>query len=200
MTHTPTTTPPTLVQVLLRPDEHFGGSAPPPSMPGWGALGGFLVLGLQMTLARWALIAAALSGRPGLIGVEIGTLIGSAFFVWFGGRAWFRIRLRLAGARGADRHAAHTIFAWTVLVAWLPIVILGVVHLIGRPAGGVFATAIGMGAHGWSLFVGYRAVTAAFPVSRRGARIWFILVPLLLEAALYALNRFGSLSWATGLR
>lgn len=175
---------PVLVQLLLRPDALFTGERVYLTKRATVVI--ILTLGLSVAFDNTDRLRSLFDqgGAFAVAGLTIGGLVGGiVHWVIFSGL--FRTRIWLCGARGLDQDRAQAIFGITSLVPAVVVVASSLMDLLpGRDPSEDWFAAVVVAVYGWSAFAGYRAVCAAFPVSRGKARFWFLVVPAIVFAVL----------------
>lgn len=106
---------------------------------------------------------------------------------------WFRVRLRFSGAPSGEssHHAARLVWLYAASVWAIPAL---VGNLMATPLHADLQAAMNAGFFGltelamssWASFVAYRGAVSCFPVRRRAALWWFLILPLAFIGSLVA--------------
>ncbi len=113
---------------------------------------------------------------------------------WYVSGWWFRMRLQWSGARPAESLLARTVNVYQGLVLTLPLLfycVAGTLLFADWNAAVASAAPITIAVlllACASVWTGYAAATTAFAISRKRARFWFGLVPLLWYGAFLAFS------------
>jgi hypothetical protein len=113
---------------------------------------------------------------------------------WYVGGAWFRLRLRMAGARALDGDRAQAVFVWSDLVSCVPLIALALVHTPAPLAGG--GAVLAHPAAGAALehrHPGRRAWTA-FSLSPWRAALLSVVLPLVYYGFIFG----RAMGWFSG--
>ncbi|OYY50022.1 MAG: hypothetical protein B7X95_00660 [Methylophilaceae bacterium 17-44-8] len=136
---------------------------------GWESTASWL---LSSWLNYWLVVVAA-----GLIG---------AVFLWYIGGWWYKVRLNWSGAVEPSSILARRVYTLQELVLAGPTVLLTLIqtalfsnYLEAWRADEFWSSSILLFAF-WSCWTSYVAVTTTFQVSKLKARIWFLVLPILL--------------------
>jgi hypothetical protein len=130
-------------------------------------------------LGTWALllVAGALSG----------------VFAWYIGTWWYRVRLRWAGAQSPERERSRLVFLHAGVVAALPgflLLLLQTVlyssYLAAWRAEELWSAAFLVFPF-WSVWASYSGVRARFDVKVWGARLWFLILPVVVYCLVFGL-------------
>lgn len=187
------------VELLLRPERYFEtllrtASKRLPWLVIWvcGVAQVIDNLDMQLLTGRSRADAAILTNwvvlwEFALIGGIIAGLVN-----WLIGGWWYRVRIYLSGARGVDKRQARLVFVHSLLVLYVPslvwLVLVTMVYSDYRAAYAesplVFAF---VPIFPWSAWVSYRGVRHCFDVRPGRARVWFLILPLTVYAAVMSL-------------
>ncbi len=150
---------------------------------------------LDLELARMDIggrarpLAEFVSGSWGRYwGVALGTgLIGAIMYYAVGGW-WYKTRIKWCGVADPDPHEARRVYVFASLVWALPAVLLAVTDSLRSASpvtseAGWLSLGLGLAALFWSYYVSYRGTRTAFGTSRWLARLWFLILPALLQTA-----------------
>jgi hypothetical protein len=112
-------------------------------------------------------------------GVVLG-LVEWWFFGW-----WFRMRLEFCGSVAADPLSARTVFAHARAVWYVPFLVTVALLIPFSESykammGSEAVALVWVTAPVWSVFVGYRGAVGCFDVDPKKARIWFLILPLVV--------------------
>lgn len=99
---------------------------------------------------------------------------------------WFKLRLRFCGATVFDPLLPRRIYIHSCLIPAIPLLMLILVNLMTWKwdtsdyedwviVGGFFAFLF---LYYYSIYVSYRGVRTCFPVEKRPARVWFLILPV----------------------
>jgi len=111
----------------------------------------------------------------------------SALLLWFIGGWWYNLRIRWSGAGAHEERAGRLVYVFSGFVVALPVFAYTAI------ATGLYdnygAAWIALGNWSllflvfpfWSVLVSYLGVCTQFPVSIRGARLWFLILPIAVE-------------------
>lgn len=120
-----------------------------------------------------------------------------AVFLWYLGGWWYKKRLQWSGAADPSSILARRIYTFQELVLAGPTVLLALVQTAlfanyrdAWQADEFWSTSVLVFVF-WSCWTSYVAATTAFQLSKTKARIWFLILPLLLSVA--ALGVAGTL-------
>jgi hypothetical protein len=109
-----------------------------------------------------------------------------AVFLWYLGGWWYKKRLLWSGAAAPSSRLARRVYALQELVLAMPTVLLALVqtvlfsnHYEAWRADEFWSTSILVFVF-WSCWTSYVAVTTTFQLSKTKARIWFLVLPVLL--------------------
>lgn len=114
-------------------------------------------------------------------------LIVGAFYaalVWLIGGWWYRVRLKWSGDANADPFSARIVYIYTDLVVALPALLVVVVYtFVYESYRAAWASEEAWSSLlvvfiAWASIASYKAVRAAFTVSKWKARFWFLILPL----------------------
>ena len=129
----------------------------------------------------------------GLISGGLGWLIGG----W-----WYGVRLHLAGAPNGYEREARLTWAYTTFVTSMPIVVLTAINTVrydsyveANEAAGISALLM-MALLFWSVYVSYTAATTRFKLNPGQAKLWFLILPLVIYLVFLVL--FGALGAFVG--
>ncbi len=185
-----------LVDLLLRPERFFGvllnsrfQEFPFLAIWIWGVAGAMDQIDTRLMLKEMTIgtsgLAEIASSWPRLwiTIVVVGLIRGP--FAWLIGGWWYRMRLRFSGAKDVHPRHARYVYLYSNLVYGVPLLIVLALDTGFYPnyksaaLGGAFwlsllATAL------WSIFVSYRAAIGCFGVRRNPARIWFLILPIVI--------------------
>lgn len=125
----------------------------------------------------------------------------AAAFLWAVGGWWYRVRIKWSGAPDPDPRTARVVYIYATFVHALPALLVVAVATILYADYRVYWQAdemwpsIGILFPFWSCVTSYKGVRATFDVSSWKARIWFLILPIIvytlgfgLLAVLYALS------------
>jgi len=114
---------------------------------------------------------------------------------WYVGGAWFRLRLRMAGARALDGDRAQAVFVWSDLVSCVPLIALAVVHTLSLPSpeAAPFSPTLLL-ALLWSTAIQCRGAWTAFSLSRWRAALLFVVLPLVYYGFIFG----RAMGWFSG--
>jgi len=123
-------------------------------------------------------------------------LVGSVA-LWFIGGWWYKKRLQWSGASDASPSKARGVYAIQQLVIAIPSVLLALI-LTSRfssyseawQAAEIWPSAILIFSF-WSCWVSYQAASTAFSTVRYKARIWFLILPVVLNLIALGVAIFG---------
>ena len=109
----------------------------------------------------------------------------TGLILWLVGGWWYRMRLRLSGASDVNKRKARIVYLHAGLVWAVPAVIWMVIVTFLYPNySGAFAEApLGFALSflfPWAAWVSYRGVRHCFDVRPGRARVWFLILPLVL--------------------
>ncbi len=119
---------------------------------------------------------------------------------WLIGGWWYRMRMYFCGARGVDKTDARLVYMHAQLVWCVPSLVWLVLITPLYPdyhAAYVDSplTLALVGMVPWSVWVSYRGVRRCFDVRPAWARVWFLILPLIMFGAvvswLWILSWFG---------
>lgn len=138
---------------------------------------------IQMKVLTGSSVANSLSWTMYWTLVALGGLIGGLLWALIRGW-WFRKRLEWSGAMNPDRPLARRIFLFSVQIVAIPTIVMAIVEFLQHPS----PVAAVHQADGWwyflfiplpfwSVWVSYRAATAAYVVRRAASIVWFLVVP-----------------------
>lgn len=105
---------------------------------------------------------------------------------WLIGGWWYGLRVRWSGARNQDGTIIRGVYVYSALVESVPVVLVTIVNTLLHAN---YRTYYASDASWellvllfpfWALFLSYYGVRAVFPVTLWKARLWFLLVPLVL--------------------
>ncbi|MBS1208453.1 MAG: hypothetical protein H6R19_851 [Proteobacteria bacterium] len=123
-------------------------------------------------------------------------LIG-AVFLWFLGGWWYKKRLQWSGAAVPSPRLARQVYALQELVIAGPTVLIALVQTAlftdyreAWLSDGFWSLSLAVFIF-WSCWTSYCAATTAFQLSKPKARIWFLVLPVLLYVG--AIGVFGAL-------
>lgn len=130
-----------------------------------------------------------------LLLLGVGALSG--VFVWYIGNWWYRVRLGWAGAKGADSALSRSVFLHAGIVAALPSLLLVLLQTVLYPSylaawqAEELWSATFVIFPFWAVWVSYCGVRTRFDTSVWGARIWFLILPLLVYSLVFGLLGFA---------
>jgi len=110
----------------------------------------------------------------------------SALLLWSIGGWWYRVRIKWSGHADPDAKQARLVFIYATFVWALPAILASVIASLIYPSYLAYWnadqawSAVLMIFPFWSCVVSYLGVTAVFQMSKWKARIWFLILPLLL--------------------
>jgi hypothetical protein len=182
------------VDLLLRPERFFRfglrhhAEAATPILLIW-------LLGVNGTIDSIAArgVLGEATGRPGLLvsrqwsSVLPTALVGgifAGFIGWWIRGWWFKVRLRLCGAREPSIDAARFIWLYATSAYAVPSLVstLLTVPLYSDLGAFLDSTAVPLTSLGlmfWAVWVGYRGAVSCFSLGRLRAVLWFLVLPSL---------------------
>lgn len=116
----------------------------------------------------------------------LGVGLVSAIFVCYLGGWWYRMRLNWSGATEVQPEHARAVYVYQDLVVSAPIILAAIVQTLVFPnymeawRSEEMWSSLLLVFIVWSCITSYKAVNAAFAVTRWKARIWFLILPLVL--------------------
>ena len=131
---------------------------------------------------------------PSYWGIALfGGLVAGAM-IWFFGGLWYRLRLGFAGATLPDPREARLVYTFAGLVGAVPSILLTAFYtwrfpnyLAAWQSEDLLTSVLNMVPLGfliWSFVVNYRGVLARFEVNLWPARLWFLILPVVLMLAM----------------
>jgi hypothetical protein len=110
---------------------------------------------------------------------------------WYVAGWWYCKRVQLSGADSPDPRIARAIYLWSTFVYAAPAVLIAVYQSARYESySAAYAaedpiTLLVLVFVGWSTFVSYAGVLCTFPVDRKKARLWFLVLPLSAYAVIF---------------
>lgn len=103
---------------------------------------------------------------------------------WWIGGWWYKIRIKWSGAKRPDPFKARLIYISSSFVYFFPLIIVAIVNnfIFKTPWEACFKGSITVAAlfSFWSLYVSYIGVINNFDLNKWKARLWFIILPIVL--------------------
>jgi hypothetical protein len=184
-----------LAWLYFKPSRLFADLEPLKAQPRWLIVAWLAGIAAAIDRFDMSMIKSDLVGRSGPAAALMDSWVAFWFFVvamgaiyaalvWLIGGWWYRVRVQWSGDADADSFSARIVYIYQDLVAALPAIAATVVQTAAfanyREAwasdeawSGLLVIFIV-----WSCIASYKAVRAAFAVSKWKARFWFLIVPL----------------------
>ncbi|MDJ0788865.1 MAG: hypothetical protein QNK05_18815 [Myxococcota bacterium] len=186
--------------LILRPDRfarHFVPTLSRGAVVAAVLLVGFVGTADQIDLRMMGLGSSLQGGAESLAtswphylgAVGFGAPIAGLMQYWLGG-AWYALRLRFCGARGASGQNARR---WNIVtgavasiasVTWLALGMIRYETPAAYAQTDDLANLIPLGVVLWSVWLSYRGAHALFDIGRWSSRFWFLAVPFLFYSAI----------------
>jgi hypothetical protein len=110
----------------------------------------------------------------------------SAFLMWIFGGWWYNVRLSWCGADEHDEHEGRIIYIYTSFIAAFPNFLLCIIYgfifpsyRIAHHSNALFPSLFLVFPF-WGVICSYRAVNAVFALKRIRAKIWFLILPVIV--------------------
>jgi len=189
-------------ELLLRPERYFEARLRPdnPAIP-WlvisvcGLARGIDSLDTRILMGTLATDSPLLTTWAGLWGGLLGAGVMSGLLMWLVGGWWYRMRLLLSGASDVNKRKARIVYTHAALVvavpsvSWMAIVTFLYPNYSAAFAETPLAFAL-MFLAPWSAWVSYRGARHCFDVRPGRARVWFLILPLILYGAVFGASWF----------
>ena len=183
-----------LASLYLRPSQLFVDITPLKTKPMWVIVAWIAGVSSAIDRADINMVRSELTGREAsampmdswLAFWPFILIVGALYaaLVWLIGGWWYRVRLKWSGDANADPFSARIVYVYTDLVIALPALVVTVIYTFVYDSYRAAWTSDEAWSSlllifiVWTSIASYKAVRAAFAVSKWKARFWFLIFPL----------------------